>query len=67
MTAIAIEQKMAILRLSTVLQKLHDTATDIAETEETRLDAARQLGMTLNTHFDLIITGLRQAGGARRP
>jgi predicted hydrolase (HD superfamily) len=61
------EQKMAVLRLSVVLQRLHDTATDIGESDDNRFDAAQQLAMTLNTHFDLIITGLRQAGGARRP
>lgn len=67
MTSIAIEQKMAILRLSGVMQKLHDTACDTDLSDTNRTDAARQLAMTMNTHFDLIIVGLRQAGGARRP
>jgi hypothetical protein len=67
MTAIAIKQKMAVLRLSVVMQKLHDTATDIGLPDTERTDAARQLAMTMNTHFELIILGLRQAGGARRP
>jgi len=67
MTAIAIERKMAILRLSAVLQQLHDTATDIGLPDEDRTNAARQMAMTMNTHLDLIIVGLRQAGGARRP
>ena len=67
MTAIALERKMAILRLSAVLQNLHDTASDVGLPEDERLIAAQQLAITLNTHFDLIITGLRQAGGARRP
>ena len=67
MTALAMDKKMAVLRLSKVLSDLHDTASDKGLPEDDRIAAARQLAVTMNTHFDLIVMGLRQAGGARRP
>ena len=67
MTALAMEQKMVTLRLATAMQKLHDTATDFGLPNDERTADATQLAITINNHFDMIITGLRQAGGARRP
>ena len=61
------DKKMALLRLSVVMQSLHDTASDRSLSNETRTDAATQLAVTMNNQFALIISGLRQAGGAARP
>lgn len=67
MTTLAKDRKMALLCLSRDLQDLHDTAMDPSMDEPERIDAARRLAMAMNRHFDLIMTGLRMAGGARRP
>ena len=67
MTTLAKDRKMALLCLSRNLQDLHDLASDPSMDEPERIDAARKLAATMNNHFDLILTGLRMAGGARRP
>lgn len=67
MTAFSKDRKMALLRLSGLLQSFHDTASDRSLTDEVRTAAATNLAIAMNNQFDLIIMGLRQAGGAARP
>lgn len=61
------ERRMAALRLQQAMQALHFTACDVAEDEEKRLVAAKELAMAMNRHFETIIWALRIAGGARKP
>jgi len=60
-------RKMQALRLQATMQALHFTACDTGAEHDTRIEAATQLAMSMNTHFELVIWALRVAGGAARP
>lgn len=61
------QKKMAALRLAKVMQDLHDTAHDRSLPEDEGAQAATELATTVLRHFDLIVWGMRKAGGARNP
>ena len=61
------EQKMHAMRLSTVLQQLHDEAHDAGNDEEAGKLAAATMAMTILRNFELVVWALRVAGGARQP
>lgn len=58
------QQKM--FRLALMLRSLHDQAKDPSQPLEVRQSASQDLANTVNSHFDLIVAGLRIAGGAER-
>lgn len=60
-------RKMQSLRMQQTMQTLHFIACDPGEAEEDRVNAAHELAMLMNRHFDTLIWALRVAGGAARP
>jgi len=59
-------ERMQMVRLSAVIERLHATASDPASDEQTGVEAAGQLGRTMLTHIDLIKTALKRAGTLTR-
>ena len=53
------EEKLAMVRLGVVLEKLHTTASDPATPEDEAVEAAAELGRTCLTHMDKIISNLK--------
>ena len=59
MTLLKREEKMAMVRLGAVLEKLHATASDPATPEDEAREASAELGMTILRHMDRIILNLK--------
>ena len=63
MTLLKREEKMAMVRLGVVLEKLHATAGDPATPEDEAVEAASELGRTCLKHMDKIVLSLKNAFG----
>lgn len=63
MTLLKREEKMAMVRLGAVLEKLHEMASDPGTPEEDAVKAAAELGNTVLRHMDKIILSLKNAYG----
>lgn len=54
------KERMAMVRLAAVLEKLHETAHDQSTPEEDAVKAAAEMGRTMLTHFELIVAALKK-------
>lgn len=54
------KEKMRMVRLAAVLEKLHGIAHDKSIPEEEAVHAAAELGRSMLTHFELIIAALKK-------
>jgi len=53
------EEKLSMVRLGVVLEKLHATASDPGTPEDEAVEAAAELGRTCLTHMDKIVANLK--------
>lgn len=63
MTLLKREEKMAMVRLGVVLEKLHATASDPTTPEDEAVQASLELGRTCLQHMDKIISNLKNTFG----
>lgn len=55
------EEKLAMVRLGVVLERLHAKASDPGTPEEEAIEAAAELGRTCLKHMDKIVSCLKNA------
>lgn len=56
------KEKMAMVRLASVIERLHAQAGDPSIPQQEGVEAARALGETMLKNIELITAGLRKAG-----